>query len=272
MDSEVDTQLTQTEEHILQGAVEVKENEKQFWKDIIKSYLSPDLKEVKDLNEDLKNFRNGVYAGFIMINLIYITIVFVVTQANELNDNVFTRQLPCPNKTGTFDVDPISVVFSITFGLVLGFQFIGMLIHRFSTFTHIVAVSKMIRKSFKNLCQIDTGDAKRSHNVDDTTLKHDTAASNIYRGINTNIPENLKAKAPTEWNTESERVPASSRGSLATLNNNENATEVKEVISLGGSLIDNADYIRTLLSHSQTTEMKKKKKKKKKSNKVEPQE
>lgn len=272
MDSEVDTQLTHTEELILQGAVEVEENEKQFWKDTIKSYLSPDIKEGKELNEDLKSFRNGVYAGFIIINLIYITIVFVVTQANELNDNVFTRQLPCPNKTGTFDVDPISVVFSITFGLVLGFQFIGMLIHRFSTFTHIVAVSKIIRKSFKNLCQIDTGDAKRSPNVDDTTLKHDTAASNIYRGINTNIPENLKAKAPTEWNTESERVPASSRGSLATLNNNENATEVKEVISHGGSLIDNADYIRTLLSHSQTTEMKKKKKKKKKSNKVEPQE
>lgn len=69
MDSEVDTQLTHTEELILQGAVEVEENEKQFWKDTIKSYLSPDIKEGKELNEDLKSFRNGVYAGFIIINL-----------------------------------------------------------------------------------------------------------------------------------------------------------------------------------------------------------
>lgn len=272
MDSEIDTQLTQTEEHILQGAVEVKENEKQFWKDIIQSYLSPDVKEVKKLNEDLKSFRNGVYAGFIMINLIYITIVFVVTQTNELNNNVFTIRLPCPNKTGTFDVDPISVVFSITFGLVLFFQFIGMLIHRFSTFTHIVAVSKIIRKSFKNLCKNDTVDAKRSENFDDTTLKHDTAASNIYQGINSKIPENLKSKAPAEWNTESDKVPTSTGGSLATLNNNENASEEKEPISLGGSLLDNTGYIRTLLPINQTTEKKKKKKKKKKSTKVEPQE
>lgn len=212
MDSEVDTQLTQTEEHILQGAVEVKEKEKQFWKDIIKSYLSPDVQEDKELNEQLKSFRNGVYAGFIRINLIYITIVFVVTQTNELNNNVFTIRLPCPNKTGTFDVDPISVVFSITFGLVLFFQFIGMLIHRFSTFTHIVAVSKIIRKTFKNLCKNDTSDAKQSENSDDTALKHNTAASNIYQGINSNIADNLKSMAPAEWNTESDRVPASSGG------------------------------------------------------------
>lgn len=269
MDSEVDTQLTQTEEHILQGAVEVREMEKQFWKDIIKSYLSPDVQEDKELNEQLKSFRNGVYAGFIMINLIYITIVFVVTQTNELNNNVFTIRLPCPNKTGTFDVDPISVVFSITFGLVLFFQFIGMLIHRFSTFTHIVAVSKIIRKSFKNLCRNDTSDA--TENSDDTALKHNTAASNIYQGINSNIPDNLKSMAPAEWNTESDRVPASSGGSLATLNNNENASEEIETISHGGSLLGNTGYIRPVFPINQTTE-KKKKKKKKKSTKVEPQE
>lgn len=269
MDSEVDTQLTQMEEHILEGAVEVEENEKQFWKDIIKSYLSPDVKEMKELKEDLKSFRNGVYAGFIMINLIYITIVFVVTQTNELNNNVFTIRIPCPNKTGTFDVDPISVVFSITFGLVLFFQFIGMLIHRFSTFTHIVAVSKI---SGNNPCKNDRGDAKRSENVNDASHKHDTAALNIFQGINRNIPENLKAMAPGKWNKESDNVPALSEGSLASLNSNENASEEKKPISLGGSLLDNTGYRKTLLPINQTTEKKKKKKKKKKSTKVEPQE
>lgn len=87
-----------------------------------------------------------------MINLIYIIIVFVVIQVNELNDNVFIRQFFCLNKMGIFDVDVIFVVFSIIFGLVFGFQFIGMFIYRFLIFIYIVVVLKIIRKFFKNLC------------------------------------------------------------------------------------------------------------------------
>lgn len=40
--------------------------------------MSLDIKEGKEFNEDLKSFWNGVYVGFIIINLIYIIIVFVV--------------------------------------------------------------------------------------------------------------------------------------------------------------------------------------------------
>ncbi|XP_061173520.1 chitin synthase chs-2-like [Saccostrea echinata] len=119
-----------------------------FWNEIIDKYLSPNIQEDTKKQENLLNLRNSVYAGFIMINIIYITIVFVITQANELNNDVFTVRLPCPNRTGSFDVDPISIVFCISFGLVLFFQLIGMIIHRFSTFTHIVAVSKITGKSF----------------------------------------------------------------------------------------------------------------------------
>lgn len=264
-----DAQLRKTEKHILKGAVEVEHEEKQFWKDIIKSYLSPDVNVDKSLTEDLKRFRNGVYAGFIMINFIYITIVFVLTQTNELNNNVLAIRLHCPNKTGTFDVDPISFVFTITFGLVLNFQFIGMIFHRFSTFTHIVAVSKMITNIFKNMCKSNKGAAERSKNFDDTTLEHDVAASNIYQGIDSKIPENLKAIAPAEWKKESHKVPTPSEGSLASFDSYENASEEKEPISLGGSILHYTGYKKIYLPIKQSTE--KKKKKKKKSTKVAPQ-
>lgn len=238
------------------------------------SYLSPDVNVDKFLTEDLKSFRNGVYAGFIMINFIYITFVFVLTQTNELNNNALSIRLPCPNKTGTFYVDPISFAFTITFGLILFFQFIGMLAHRFSTFMHIVAVSKMITKFFKNLCKNDTGAAKQSENFHHTTLEHGAAASNIYQGIDSKIPKNLKAMALAEWTKESDKVPTSSEGSLASLDSNENASEEKEPISLGGSLLDNTGNRKTLLPIHQSTEKKTKKTKKtkkKKSTKVAPQ-
>lgn len=116
-----------------------------FWETVIAKHLKSKITENQPKKESLTDLRNGVFAGFVMINLIYITVVFVITQANELNSDVFTIRLPCPNRSGTFDVDPISVVFTITFGLVLFLQFVGMLIHRFSTLMHIVAVSKMSR-------------------------------------------------------------------------------------------------------------------------------
>nr|XP_022330801.1 uncharacterized protein LOC111129036 [Crassostrea virginica] len=127
----------------VEKTLEVCKEETLFWETVIAKHLKSKITENLRKKESLTDLRNGVFAGFVMINLIYITVVFVITQANELNSDVFTVRLPCPNRSGTFDVDPISVVFTITFGLVLFLQFVGMLIHRFSTFMHIVAVSNM---------------------------------------------------------------------------------------------------------------------------------
>lgn len=182
----------------LRNAEEVDEEEKAFWNNIIHLYLNPNVKEDKALNKKLKSLRNGVYAGFIMINLIYITIVFVITQTNELNNDVFTINLPCPYQTKTFAVDPISVVFTITFGFVLFSQLLGMLIHRFSTFTHLVSVSKIqwIWKGLcKGLCKNDSGDSK-TKNPDP---RHHTAVLNMFQENRGNLKKSIRDRETHHW-------------------------------------------------------------------------
>lgn len=57
---------------------EVDEEEKVFWNNIIFLYLNLSIKEDKIFKKKLKSLCNGVYVGFIMMNLIYIIIVFVI--------------------------------------------------------------------------------------------------------------------------------------------------------------------------------------------------
>lgn len=168
-----DESLEVKENVLLDKAEDIEIDEKEFWREIIQKYLSPTIKEDTKKQNKLIDLRNSVYAGFVMINLIYITIVFVVTQTNDLNDNVFTFHLPCPNRSGSFDVDPISVVFIVSFGFVLFFQMIGMIIHRFSTFTHIVAVSKIFEKSCKRNVKQKSDEKKKNETAEQKTNETD---------------------------------------------------------------------------------------------------
>lgn len=174
----------------LKNAKYVDEEEKAFWKNMIHLYLNPRVKEDKILNEKLKSLRNGVYAGFIMINLIYITLVFVITQTNELNNDVFTIHIPCPYQTKTFAVDPISVIFSITFGLVLFSQLLGMLIHRYSTFTHVISVSR-IQWIWRGICKKDDKTKKPDP-------RHHNAVLNMFQE-NDELKESMRDREILRW-------------------------------------------------------------------------
>lgn len=178
----------------LKNAKHVDEEEKAFWKNMIHLYLNPRVKEDKILNEKLKSLRNGVYAGFIMINLIYITLVFVITQTNELNNDVFTIHIPCPYQTKSFAVDPISVIFSITFGLVLFSQLLGMLIHRYSTFTHLVSVSRIqwICKGCVCACKKD-GKTKKPE------PRHHNAVLNMFQEKRGGLKESMRDREKLRW-------------------------------------------------------------------------
>ncbi|XP_062596475.1 chitin synthase chs-2-like [Saccostrea cucullata] len=195
--------VVNTRTQLLDDALEVVDDEKEFWDEIIDKYLNPKMKEDSKKQEKLLNLRNSVYAGFIMINIIYITIVFVITQANELNNDVFTVRLPCPNRTGHFDVDPISIVFCISFGLVLFFQLIGMIIHRFSTFTHIVAVSKITGKSF-----IDKQKKERKK-------AYDSAIRRMFNDSSSNIMvKSMADRGKSEMNTTIKNFRKTTDGTL----------------------------------------------------------
>lgn len=80
--------------------------------------------------------RNHVYFLFFLVNALFVTSIFMMTQVNEFKGNI-QISIPCPNKDGMFEVEPISMIFIFTFGLTLLLQLIGMVVHRFNTFLHL---------------------------------------------------------------------------------------------------------------------------------------
>lgn len=114
-------------------------NETEEWHKLIKEYLSPDeesFEKQKEVHELMLSLRNNVYFLFFLINALFVTSIFMMTQVNEFKGNI-QISIPCPNKDGMFEVEPISMIFIFTFGLTLLLQLIGMVIHRFNTFLHL---------------------------------------------------------------------------------------------------------------------------------------
>ena len=120
---------------------EIDDEEKQFWEDMIRKYLQPlesNEQEKQRVQEELIELRNKIFLGFFVINAIFVTMVFVLTQVNK---NQGTLQIKLPCRAENASIEPISVAFTLTFGILLLIQFFGMLYHRFSTFAHIIVTT-----------------------------------------------------------------------------------------------------------------------------------
>ncbi|KAK7112101.1 chitin synthase chs-2-like [Littorina saxatilis] len=126
--------------------------EKQFWNGLIKEYLTPltlkndpeyDHKQ-KKMQEDLKLLRNKAAMLFFLGNALFVTVIFILESVSEYTSGL-TLRLPCDKGHAGQKIEPISVTFTVVFGILLLLQLVGMLMHRFSTLVHIVA-STTIRK------------------------------------------------------------------------------------------------------------------------------
>ena len=117
---------------------EIDVEEKKFWEEMIKEYLEPlenNEQEKKKVQDELIELRNKIFLGFFIINAIFVTMVFVLTQVNRTQG---TLQIKLPCRAENASIEPISIAFTLTFGILLLIQFFGMLYHRFSTFAHII--------------------------------------------------------------------------------------------------------------------------------------
>jgi chitin synthase len=122
------------------------EDEELFWDWLIESRLSPEVdtfNKRKEVDGIMRSLRNTVYFLFFIVNALFVTSIFMMTQVNEFKGNI-QISIPCPNKDGTFEVEPISMIFIFTFGLTLLFQMTGMVIHRFYTFLHVAYDTKVV--------------------------------------------------------------------------------------------------------------------------------
>ncbi|XP_078049860.1 LOW QUALITY PROTEIN: chitin synthase chs-2 [Augochlora pura] len=135
-------------------------SEEEFWKQLIAKYLHPietNVEEQKNIAKGLINIRNECLLKFFTINTLFVVAIFLL----QINKDVLNFQWPFAVKYDiTFDevrqqmnitrtymhLEPIGCLFIIAYVMILFIQFLAMLVHRFSTFTHIIANVKL------NLC------------------------------------------------------------------------------------------------------------------------
>ena len=133
----------------------LEDDEITFWKELIDAYLKPleeDAEKQKQTQQELIELRNKVCLIFILINSLFIIIVFTLQQVTA-DGGSLTVQLPCADTTnnGTKHdlhpqaIEPISVAFTLVFGILLLVQFLCMLTHRFATLLHICASTTIFK-------------------------------------------------------------------------------------------------------------------------------
>lgn len=131
------------------------ENEFQFWKRLIHKYLKPvhmDALEKQKLQLGLNDLRDqGVFA-FFMLDALWIAFVFSVLLAqNRLKDMLF---IPVPIPSSYNDhamIEPLGVMLIFCFVIICLIQFVAMLCHRYNTFQHILASTKLRSSKFEGV-------------------------------------------------------------------------------------------------------------------------
>jgi chitin synthase len=131
------------------------ENEFHFWRRLIQKYLKPihmDALEKQKLQLGLNDLRDqGVFA-FFMLDALWIAFVFSVLLAqNRLKDMLF---IPVPIPSSYNDhamIEPLGVMLIFCFGIICLIQFIAMLCHRYNTFQHILASTKLRSSKFEGV-------------------------------------------------------------------------------------------------------------------------
>lgn len=123
-------------------------SETKFWKELIKTYLEPldtSFDEQEKIKKELTQLRNKVCLSFLLLNALFITIVYTLTEVNKQEEGTLSIPLPCgvPNTHnkgyGQGHIEPISFAFTAVFGIMLFIQFICMLFHRYSTLLHVIS-------------------------------------------------------------------------------------------------------------------------------------
>ncbi|XP_014668812.1 PREDICTED: uncharacterized protein LOC106810059 [Priapulus caudatus] len=130
------------DEHLHNGTVHfLSEDELAFWTDLIEKYLHP-LQEDKihkeQIAKDLKELRNNSVLGFLILNGLFVSIVF------------FLQINPSTHISWPFNeaqsLDPIGLIFMVFYIVLLLLQFIAMLFHRMGTFMHILHTKNTVVK------------------------------------------------------------------------------------------------------------------------------
>ncbi|KRZ13519.1 Chitin synthase 3 [Trichinella pseudospiralis] len=135
-------------------------DEEKFWKDLRAKYLFPlnqDPKHQARVAAELTELRNQISFGFIMVNALFVLIVFLLQIKKDclyiewpIGPMINHTVIPCHSDikdpvwvVSRLQLEPIGLVFLSFFMTLLLLQFIAMLMHRFTTLAHIIASTQI---------------------------------------------------------------------------------------------------------------------------------
>ncbi|KAK3522969.1 hypothetical protein QTP86_010300 [Hemibagrus guttatus] len=131
--------LTQPIERIIHA-----QEEENFWMDLIEQYLKPletDKKKEEKVKADLKDLRNKASFVFFICNALWLVATFFLqaigTAVSITIPKVYSNGSVDPN--AKIFIDPIGLMFLLSFASLLIIQFLAMLWHRVQTLTHFIA-------------------------------------------------------------------------------------------------------------------------------------
>uniref|UniRef100_A0A673LIX1 chitin synthase n=1 Tax=Sinocyclocheilus rhinocerous TaxID=307959 RepID=A0A673LIX1_9TELE len=133
--------------HMLQDEID-------FWRELQKKYLEP-LKENKEQQEkvadDLRELRNKVTFAFFFCNALWLVATFFLQAIGDLVSIKIPKIYPngTYDPTEVFSLDPIALMFLLSFTVLLLMQFVAMLYHRIYTLIHFVAYADTEIKSYR---------------------------------------------------------------------------------------------------------------------------
>ncbi|XP_048522963.1 chitin synthase chs-2 [Dendroctonus ponderosae] len=188
----------------------LEKKEELFWKKLLDAYLHPVEDDKEKVARDLKDLRDRMAMSFFFINIIFVVVVFLLTIKKEIlhlqwpfNPKVNFTYSSALNvneiiiQKTYLELEPIGFVFLIFFFLLMGIQFFGMLVHRFGTFSQIMANTdvefgktkienmtedELLRrdplKTFKKLIKLKgvNGDDEKEEDVDAHVSRRKTVA------------------------------------------------------------------------------------------------
>ncbi|KAK0148640.1 Chitin synthase chs-1 [Merluccius polli] len=149
------------------------EGENDFWVKLIERYLTP-IKESdahkQEVSRELKSLRNKAVFLYFIINVLWVVATFFL---QAIGHEVLSIKIPkyYPNGTKSEDdllVEPLSLMFLLSFAVLLLVQFLAMLYHRVYTLIHVVSYRSK-EKDYKERNHEDDDDEGMTFNNPSTT-------------------------------------------------------------------------------------------------------
>ncbi|XP_022537815.2 chitin synthase 1 [Astyanax mexicanus] len=139
--------------------VKLSEDEHDFWSKLIERYLEPinDPKaHQEEVERELKSLRNKAVFLYFIVNVLWVVATFIL---QEIGNDVISIEIPKYFPNGTLSdeplrVEPLSLMFLLSFAILLLIQFLAMLYHRVYTLIHVLAY----RSTEKDYKEIDEDD------------------------------------------------------------------------------------------------------------------